>query len=99
MQDTTAHQQTIATGPLSFSFAFFQKELLGPFRLDSTPWVVSSPMNVLSAEQNTQVVNVPHRLHKPDPISVLKAHEEELKYRVLHSLPVNPVNVERLEFL
>lgn len=56
-------------------------------------------MSVLSAEQNTQVVNVPHRFHKPDPISVLKAHEEELKYRVLYSLPVTPVNVERLEFL
>ena len=49
--------------------------------------------------QNAQVVNVPHRLHKPDPISVLKAHEEELKYRFLHSPPVTPVNLERLEFL
>ena len=66
---------------------------MGPFRLESTAPVVSSPMSVLSAEQNTQVVNVPHRLHKPDPISVLKAHEEEPKYRVLHSLPVTPVNV------
>ena len=56
-------------------------------------------MSVLSAEQNTQVVNVPHRLHKPDPIKVLKAYEEELKYRVFHSPPVTPVNVERLEFL
>ena len=34
-----------------------------------------------------------------NPISVLKAHEEELKHRVLHSLPVTPVNVKRLEFL
>ena len=56
-------------------------------------------MSVLSAEQNTQEVNVPHRLHKPDPISVLKAHEEELKYRVLHSPLLTPVNVERLKFL
>ena len=56
-------------------------------------------MSVLSAEQNTQVVNVSHRLHERDPISVLKAHEEELKYRVLHSPPVTPVNLERLEFL
>ena len=56
-------------------------------------------MSVLSAEQNTQVVNVPPRLHKTDPVSALKAHEEELKYRVLHSPPVTPVNVERLEIL
>ena len=56
-------------------------------------------MSVLSAEQNTQVVNVPHRLHKTDPISVLKAHKEELKYRVLRSPPVTPVKVERLEIL
>ena len=34
-----------------------------------------------------------------NPISVLKAHEEELKYRVLHSLQVTSVIVERLEFL
>ena len=56
-------------------------------------------MSVLSAEQNTQVVNVPPRLHKTDPVSALKAHEEELKHRVLHSSPVTPVNVERLEIL
>ena len=61
--------------------------------------VVSSLTSVLIAEQNTQVVNVPHCLHKPDPISVLKAHKEELKYRVLHSTPVTPVNMEHLDFL
>ena len=79
MQGTTAHQKTIATELLSFSFAiFFHKEPVGPFKLESTARVVSSPISVLSTEQNTQVVNVPNRLHKPDPISVLKAHEEEL---------------------
>ena len=84
---------------LVFVRNFLEKELVGPFKLESTARVVSSPMSVLSAEQNPQVVNVPNRLHKTDPISVLKAHKEELKYRVLQSPPVSPVNMERLEIL
>ena len=47
----------------------------------------------------TPECNVPHHLHKTDPISVLKVHGKELKYRVLHSQPVSPVNVESLEIL
>ena len=47
--------------------------LAWPFRLVSTSQVVSSPMGVLRVEQNATVANVPHCLHKPDPISVLKA--------------------------
>ena len=87
------------TQPLTNKQSLPKKELVGPFKLESTARDVSSPMSVLSPEQNTQVVNVPPRLHKTDPISVLTAHEEELKYRVLHSPPVTPVNVERLEIL
>ena len=75
---------------LVFVHNCFQKERVGPFRPESTAWVVSSPMSVLSAEQSTPVVNVPHRLHQPDPISVLKANEEELKYSVLQHPAGNP---------
>ena len=52
-------------------------------------------MSVLSVGHNIRVANVLHP--KPEPL--LKAREEELKRRVLHSPPVTPVNVDRLEIL
>ena len=42
-----------------------------------------------------RVANVLH----PNPEPLLKACQEELKRRVLHSPPVTPVNVDRHEFL
>ena len=82
-----------------FARSFFQKELVGHFKPESTVRAVSSPMNVLSAAQNTRVANVPSRLPSPEPLLSLKAYEEELRLRVLRSPPVTPVNVEHLEFL
>ena len=52
-------------------------------------------MSVLSVGHNIQVANVLH----PSPEPLLKAREEELKRKVLHSPPVTPVNVDRLEIL
>ena len=44
---------------------------------------------------NIRVANVLH----PNPEPLLKAREEELKRRVLHSPPVTPLDVDRLEIL
>ena len=57
----------ISSTPQLVQYCEAVTDLLGPSQ------VVSSPMGVLRVEQNATVANVPHCLHKPDPISVLKA--------------------------
>ena len=47
--------------------------------------------------QNTQAVTVPLRVSIT--VSEIKVQEAQLKFRVLHSKPVTPVRVDRLEFL
>ena len=75
---------------------FFQKELAGPLRPESSSPAASLSTPVSNVAHNTLAVSVP--LKPSQPVSEIRVKEEELLLRVLHSPPVTPVKADRLEY-
>ena len=75
----------------------FRKGPAGPFNQVSTVPDANSNTCVLNVVENTRAASAQLRGQKVDSLSVQKANE--IVHRVLHSKPVTPVRVDRLDFL
>ena len=75
----------------------FRKGPAGPFKQVSTAPDANSNTCVLNVVENTRAASAQLRRPKVDSLSVQKANE--IVHRVLHSKPVTPVRVDRLDFL
>ena len=82
-----------------FHSQLFPKGTCWAFQVGNTAQVASSSTCVLNVVENTREGSASLRQPNPDLHTVQKVNEMVLMYRVLHSTPVTPISVDRLEFL
>lgn len=83
----------------AFASPFSLKAPAGHFRPESTALGASLSTRVTNAVPNTQEASVPFRQIKPVlAVSEVREKEAALKFQALHSQPVTPIKVDRLEF-
>ena len=81
-----------------FAIPSFLKVLAGHFRPASNAPGASSSMFATNSVLNTRESNVPFGQIKPVlTVSEIREREAQLKFRALHSQPVTPIKVDRLE--